>query len=116
MNGWHLGVAKWFFILAVFRAQPAQAFQGPNHELCALGGTAFDFVFGINLGILATADRSRGSCARADNKPKVRRAEDWRHSGVNRTTQVPDSPAYHDTHAFVQVARAIREDRYASGA
>ena len=43
----------------------------------------------------------------ADGAPKVRRAEDWRSSGANKTVSVDDTPAYHDIYAFIAVGRAI---------
>ncbi|CAE7206135.1 unnamed protein product [Symbiodinium natans] len=46
----------------------------------------------------------------SDGQPKVRRAEDWRSSGANATVGVPDSPAYRDITAFVELARAIRKN------
>ncbi|CAE7380472.1 unnamed protein product [Symbiodinium natans] len=44
----------------------------------------------------------------SDGRRKVRRAEDWRRSGGNKTVNVPDTPAYHSIEAFIAVIRALR--------
>ena len=44
----------------------------------------------------------------SDGRRKVRRAEDWRRSGSNKTVNVPDTPAYHSIEAFIAVIRALR--------
>ncbi|CAE7617397.1 Dnmt3a, partial [Symbiodinium sp. CCMP2456] len=45
----------------------------------------------------------------SDNKPKVRRAEDWRRSFANATVGVSDTPPYHDVSAYVRLAVAIKK-------
>ena len=45
----------------------------------------------------------------SDGRRKVRRAEDWRRSGGNKTVNVPDTPAYHSIKAFIAVIRALRQ-------
>ncbi|CAE7252601.1 kanC, partial [Symbiodinium sp. CCMP2456] len=44
----------------------------------------------------------------SDNKPKVRRAEDWRRSFANATVGVSDTPPYHDVSTYVRLAVAIK--------
>ena len=45
----------------------------------------------------------------SDGQPKVRRAEDWKRSGANKTVGVDDTPCYHDISAFVTLAKTIKE-------
>ncbi|CAE7232002.1 DNMT3A [Symbiodinium sp. CCMP2456] len=45
----------------------------------------------------------------SDNKPKVRRAEDWRRSFANATVGISDTPPYHDVSAYVRLAVAIKK-------
>ena len=46
----------------------------------------------------------------SDGREKIRRAEDWRQSGANKTVGVPDTPAYHGIEAFLHLARAVKRE------